>query len=139
MVTERTTLKNDENRPCFPYIPINNGYFCASHVLHIIMFVFAYTGTVQSGINTTIAPQAPPDALLTLNIPGVVGIVLSHVAVITIAYTCGILPGLLIQRKNSHARSRSSDLSAPTYEEVLPPSQTSTSYSLEENKSYGQL
>ena len=87
----------------------------------------------------TTAPQALPDALLTLNTPAVVGIVLSHAVAITIAYTCGILTGLLVRRKNNHTPSKSSDLSVPTYEEVLPPSQASTSYSLEDNKSYGQL
>ena len=75
--------------------------------------------------------------LLTLSTAAVVGIVLSHVVVIAIAYTCGILTGLLVRRRKNHTPSATGDLSAPTYEQVLPPSQTSIS--LKENEAYGHF
>ena len=77
-------------------------------------------------------------SLLTLSTAAVVGIVLSHVVVIAIAYTCGLLTGLLVWRRKSHTPSATAgDLSAPTYEQVLPPSQTRIS--LKENEAYGQF
>ena len=76
-------------------------------------------------------------SLLTLSTAAVVGIVLSHVVVIAIAYTCGLLTGLLVRRRKNHTPSASGDLSAPTYEQVLPPSQTRIS--LKENEAYGQF
>ena len=76
-------------------------------------------------------------SLLTLSTAAVVGIVLSHVVVIAIAYTCGLLTGLLVRRRKNHTPSATGDLSAPTYEQVLPPSQTRIS--LKENEAYGQF
>jgi hypothetical protein len=76
-------------------------------------------------------------ALLTLNTAGVVGVVIAQLVVIATCYTCGILTGLLVRRKRKHVPSASADLSAPTYEQVLPPTQTSLS--LKENEAYGQF
>jgi hypothetical protein len=76
-------------------------------------------------------------ALLTLNTAGVVGMVIGLLVVIATCYTCGLLMGLLVRRKRKHVPSASGDLSAPTYEQVLPPTQTSIS--LEENEAYGQF
>ena len=75
--------------------------------------------------------------LLTLSTAAVVGIVLSHVVAIAIAYTCGLLTGLLVRRRKNHTPSVTGDLSAPTYEQVLPPSQTRIS--LKENEAYGHF
>jgi hypothetical protein len=79
----------------------------------------------------------PGTALLTLNTAGVVGVVIALLVVIATCYTCGLLTGLLVRRKRKHVPSASGDLSAPTYEQVLPPTQTSIS--LEENEAYGQF
>ena len=75
--------------------------------------------------------------LLTLNSGGVVGVVIALLVVIASTYTCGILTGLLVRRKKNHTPSASGDLSAPTYEQVLPPSQTNIS--LKENEAYGHF
>ena len=75
-------------------------------------------------------------ALLALNSGGVVGVVIALLVALATTYTCGILTGLLVRRKN-HTPSASGDLSAPTYEQVLPPTQTNIS--LKENEAYGHL
>ena len=76
-------------------------------------------------------------ALLTLDSGGVVGVVIALLVAIAISYTCGILTGLLVQRRKNHTPSASGDLTAPTYEQVLPPSQTN--FSLKENEAYGHF
>ena len=76
-------------------------------------------------------------ALLTLNIAGVIGVVIAMFIGLATCYTCGLLMGLLVRRKRKHVPSASGDLSAPTYEQVLPPAQTSIS--LNDNEAYGQL
>jgi hypothetical protein len=55
--------------------------------------------------------------------------------VIATCYTCGLLTRLLVRRKRKHVPSASGDLSAPTYEQVLPPTQTSIF--IENNEAYG--
>ena len=75
--------------------------------------------------------------LLTLSTAAVAGVVIALLVVITTVYTCGILTGLLVHRKKKDIPSASGDLSAPTYEQVLRPSQTSIS--LRENEAYGQF
>ena len=75
---------------------------------------------------------------LNLNIAHVIGVVISQLVVIVVVFTCGVLTGLLVQRKK---RGKSSPTSAsgdpvPMYEEVVLPTQTSIS--LKENASYGQ-
>jgi hypothetical protein len=76
-------------------------------------------------------------ALLTLNTAGVVGVAIALLVVIATCYTCGLLTGLLVRRKRKHVSSASGDLSAPTYEQVLP--STQTSIPLKENEAYGQV
>ena len=76
-------------------------------------------------------------ALLTLNSGGVVGVVITLLVATATTYTCGILTGFLVWRKKNHTLSASGDLSAPTYEQVLPPAQTRIS--LKENEAYGHL
>ena len=79
------------------------------------------------------------DVLLTLNTPAVVGVAVSVLVYSVVVYTCGVLTGLLVQRKK---RGKSSPTSAsgdpvPMYEEVGLPTQTSVS--LKENISYGHF
>ena len=79
------------------------------------------------------------DVLLTLNTPAVVGVAVSVLVYSAVVYTCGVLTGLLVQRKK---RGKSSPTSAsgdpvPMYEEVVLPTQTSVS--LKENISYGHF
>ena len=93
------------------------------------------TFAMTTGSHVTASPsstQAPPGAL---NTAAVVGIVLSHVVAIAIAYTCGLLTGLIVWRKKNHTPSPSGDLSAPMYEQILLPTQTRIS--LQENQAYG--
>ena len=80
-----------------------------------------------------------PDVLLALNTTGVTVVVISLLVVIAVVYTCGVLTGLLVQRKK---RGKSSPTSAsgdpvPMYEEVVLPTQKSIS--LKENVSYGHF
>ena len=75
--------------------------------------------------------------LLTLSTGAVVGLVIAQLVVVATVYTCGLLTGLLVRRRKSHTPSASGDLSAPTYEQVLPPAQTSIS--LKENEAYGHF
>jgi hypothetical protein len=75
-------------------------------------------------------------ALLPLSTAGVVGMVITQLVVIATCYACGLLTGLIVRRRK-HVPSASGDLSAPTYEQVLPPTQTSIS--LKENAAYGQF
>ena len=75
--------------------------------------------------------------LLTLSTAAVVGMVIALLVFITTAYTCGVCTGLLMRRRKNHIPSASGDLSAPMYEQVLPP--TRTSISLKENEAYGQF
>ena len=85
----------------------------------------------------TIDTMSSPDVLLALNTAGVVGVAVSLLGYSVGVYTCGVLTGLLVQRKK---RGKSSPTSAsgdpvPMYEEVVLPTQTSIS--LKENTSYG--
>jgi hypothetical protein len=79
----------------------------------------------------------PGTALLTVNTAGVIGMVIALLVVIAVCYICGLLTGLLVMRKRKHVPSASGDLSAPTYEQVLP--STQTSISVKENEAYGQF
>ena len=86
----------------------------------------------------TIDTMSSPDVLLALNTAGVVGVAISLFVAFVVVYTCGVLTGLLMQRKK---RGKSSPTSAsgdpvPMYEEIVLPTQTSIS--LKENVSYGQ-
>ena len=72
-------------------------------------------------------------SLLTLSTGAVVGLAITQLVVVATVYTCGLLTGLLVWRRKSHTPS----LSAPTYEQVLPPAQTSIS--LKENEAYGHF
>ena len=65
------------------------------------------------------------------------GVVTALLVAIATTYTCGILTGFLVWRKKNHTPSASGDLSAPAYEQVLPPSQTNIS--LKENEAYGHF
>ena len=67
------------------------------------------------------------DVLLALNTAGVVGVAISLLVVNVVVFTCGVLTGLLVERKK---RGKSSPTSAsgdpvPMYEEVVLPTQTS--------------
>ena len=86
----------------------------------------------------TIDTMASPDVVLALNTASVVGVAVSLFVAFVVVYTCGVLTGLLVQRKK---RGKSSPTSAsgdpvPMYEEIVLPTQTSIS--LKENVSYGQ-
>ena len=70
--------------------------------------------------------------LLTLNTAAVVGMVIALLVFITTAYSCGLLTGLLMLRRKNNIPSASGALSAPMYEQVLPP--TCTSFSLRRMK-----
>ena len=72
-----------------------------------------------------------------LNTAAVVGIVVALIVVMATCYSCGFLTGLLIKRKRKQAPSTSGDLSAPTYEQVLPPAKVAIP--LQENEAYGHL
>ena len=79
------------------------------------------------------------DGSLTISTPAIIGVTISLLVVITVVYTCGVLTGLLVQRKK---RGKSSPTSAsgdpvPMYEKVVLPTQTRIS--LKENISYGQF
>ena len=79
------------------------------------------------------------DGSLTLSTPAIIGMAISLLVVIAVAYTCGVLTGILVQRKK---RGKSPPTSAsgdpdPMYEEVVLPTQTSIS--LKENVSYGHF
>ena len=79
------------------------------------------------------------DVLLALNTASVVGAAISLFVAFVVVYTCGVLTGLLVQRKK---RGKSSPTSAsgdpvPMYEEVVLPTQTSIS--LKKNISYGHF
>ena len=85
----------------------------------------------------TIDTMSSPDVLLALNTAGVVGVAVSLLVYSAVVFTCGLLIGLLVQKK----RGKSSPTSAsgdpvPMYEEIVLPTQTSIS--LKENVSYGQ-
>ena len=79
----------------------------------------------------------PPASPTTLNEAAIVGIATALLVVMATCYTCGILTGLLIRRKRKQAPSTPGDLSAPTYEQVLPP--TRTTIPLQENEAYGHI
>ena len=70
------------------------------------------------------------DVLLALNTAGVVGVAISLLVFIAMVYTCGVLTGLLVERKK---RGKSS----PTSASGDSPSQTSIS--LMDNIAYGQF
>ena len=75
-----------------------------------------------------------------LNTAGVVGVVVALLVVIVLVYTCGLLTGLLVmwrKKIKNHTPSASGDLATPTYEQVLPPAQTTIT--LKENTAYGHL
>ena len=74
--------------------------------------------------------------LLTLSTAAVIGMVIALLVAIAVVYTCGILTGLLVKRRKNHTPSPLGDLSAPNYEQVLPPSKT---ISLKENEAYGKF
>ena len=76
-------------------------------------------------------------SLLTLSTGAVVGLVITQLVVVATVYTCGLLTGLLVRRRKNHTPTALGDLSAPMYEQVLPPAQTSIS--LKENEAYGQF
>ena len=87
----------------------------------------------------TIDTMSSPDVLLALNTVGVVGVAISLLVYSAVVYTCGVVTGLLVQKKK---RGKSSPTSAsgdpvPMYEEIVLP-RTQTSISLKENVSYGQ-
>ena len=76
--------------------------------------------------------------LLALNTPSVIGVAISLFVAFAVVFTCGLLTGLLVERKK---RGKSSPTSVsgdpvPMYEEIVFPTQTSIS--LKENVSYGQ-
>ena len=79
------------------------------------------------------------DGSLTISTPAIIGVAISLLVAFAVVYTCGVLTGLLVQRKK---RGKSSPTSAsgdpvPMYEEVVLPTQTSIS--LKENVAYGHF
>ena len=70
------------------------------------------------------------DGFLTISTPAIIGVAISLLVAFVVVYTCGVLTGLLVERKK---RGKSSPTSAsgdpvPMYEEVVLPTQTNVSY-----------
>ena len=104
-------------------------------IIHTFCVIVFNSITAACGIQT--CPEAVPTGLSTA---GVVGVVVALLVVIVLVYTCGLLTGLLVmwrKLKKNHTPSASGDLATPTYEQVLPPAQTTIT--LKENTAYGHL
>ena len=94
------------------------------------------TPSTGAATATTPANTETDAGLLTLSTGAVVGVVIAMLVVVAaVAYTCGVLTGLLIRRRRK--KHASGDLSTHMYEQVIPTTQTSVP--LKEKEACGQF
>ena len=112
---------------------------------------YAVSIAVCSTTISTVYYAVDSRSLLTLSTAAVAGIVIAALVGSVLLYTCGLLTGLLIERRRKRRSPRESHPTGATsasgdpgtssqivYEEVLPP-KPATSIPMQENVSYGPL